>query len=111
MELNDFCGMIAASDVVVHPALYDSFGGTSMLARAYGKPLIASSGAGSARDIVSSGVNGWLYPPHEIQELSRLIDLLISDDFVRAQMSASMSAQMSMGRPDVVVNVLLTRMV
>ncbi|PIZ29949.1 MAG: hypothetical protein COY40_05715 [Alphaproteobacteria bacterium CG_4_10_14_0_8_um_filter_53_9] len=60
MEFEDFKALIAASDLFIHPARFDAFGGT-IFAHTLGTPVIGSVGAGAALDRVQHGVNGWLY--------------------------------------------------
>jgi glycosyltransferase involved in cell wall biosynthesis len=69
----DFRDLFIAADVVIHPARMDAYGGISLTALAEGRPLIGTREAGSARDIIRDGFNGWLYDAADTEELSRLI--------------------------------------
>lgn len=107
MDSRDFLELFAASDLVVHPSRRDSYGGCSIFARAYGKPLIASRGAGSALDVVHQGENGWLYDPEDIATLSKLIGGLVADDSERRRIAANMQARSREGSAENVADVFL----
>jgi glycosyltransferase involved in cell wall biosynthesis len=73
-----FCGFVdqdrlpsvyAEHDVVVFPSLRESFGVVLLEAMAAGVPVVASKLAGSTRDFVDHGVNGWTVDPQSEVEL------------------------------------------
>jgi glycosyltransferase involved in cell wall biosynthesis len=69
LAIGDFKALIANSDVFVHPARFDSYGGTT-LGMALGVPVIGSTGAGAAVDRIEPGLNGFLYEAEDIQALA-----------------------------------------
>lgn len=68
----DVASLMAASDVVLLPSRYESFGIVLIEAMSHGKPIVASS-AGSIPEVVRDGVHGYLVPPHNIEALSRRV--------------------------------------
>lgn len=55
--------LYARHDLFVFPTLEDTFGMVTLEAMAAGLPVIASSRAGSTRDFVREGENGWICDP------------------------------------------------
>lgn len=78
LSIEDFKALIANSNVFIHPARVDSYGGTT-LGMSVGMPVIGSTGAGAAVDRIEHGKNGFLYEPEDVQTLANLIALLFSD--------------------------------
>jgi len=70
-----------ASDLVVVPSLYESFGLVSLEGFATKKPVIASNIGGLASTI-DNEVNGLLFEPGNIKDLTQKINLLLSDTFL-----------------------------
>ena len=85
LEMTDFIDLMRVSDVFVHPARFDSYGGT-MYAMEACLPVIGSTKAGAAVDRIVDGVNGFLYNPCDIESLSNYISLLYCDDDLRLEM-------------------------
>lgn len=75
LEIEEFKTIIANSDVFIHPARFDAYGGTT-LGMALGTPVIGSYQAGAALDRISQARNGFLYDAEDIQALANLIKLL-----------------------------------
>ena len=88
LEIEDFKALIACSDIFLHPARFDSYGGTT-LGMALGVPVIGSTGAGAAVDRIEHGVNGFLYDPEDTKALAGYIFLLINDPKLRARIGAA----------------------
>jgi glycosyltransferase involved in cell wall biosynthesis len=88
LEIEDFKTLIACSDIFLHPARFDSYGGTT-LGMALGVPVVGSTGAGAAVDRIEHGVNGFLYAPDDTQALGYYISQLISDPELRARIGAA----------------------
>jgi glycosyltransferase involved in cell wall biosynthesis len=72
MDVGDYMSCIANSDVFVHPARFDAYGGT-IFAMSLGVPVIGSLRAGAAIDRIEDGINGWLYNCDDTETLGRLI--------------------------------------
>jgi len=87
MDIEDFKALISNSDIFIHPARFDSYGGTT-LGMALGVAVIGSSGAGAAVDRMEHGINGLLYEPTDVQALAGYIEQLL-DDPVRRQRLAT----------------------
>lgn len=66
----------AAADVLLHPARVDPFPVAVLEAMAASLPILGSAAAGSVRDRVTDGVNGFIHAPGDPQALSRHIELL-----------------------------------
>lgn len=85
LAIDDFKALIANSDVFIHPARFDSYGGTT-LGMALGVPVIGSTGAGAAVDRIEHGVNGFLYEATDTQALARIIRQLLTDPELRRRL-------------------------
>lgn len=107
LPADEFAELIEASDIVVHPARSDSYGGASLLARAMAKPLIASRSAGAALDIVQDGENGWLYDAEDVEGLSAILDKVATDDALRTMAGQAMSRISQEGSPEATATALL----
>ncbi len=86
LAIEDFKALIACSDVFIHPARIDSYGGTT-LGMALGVPVIGSNGAGAAIDRIEHGKNGFLYEPEDTRQLAHYIELFYLDPLLRKQMA------------------------
>jgi len=86
LAIEDFKAVIANSDVFIHPARLDSYGGTT-LGMALGVPVIGSYQAGAAVDRIVHGVNGYLYEADDIQSLASFITLLYQSSDLRKKMA------------------------
>ncbi len=83
-----------ASDIVVVPSHYESFGMVALEAMACGTPVIASD-VGGLRYTVRHGETGLLVPQQDPQALAEKIALLLDDEPLRAKLGqqASVTAQ------------------
>ena len=79
LAIDDFKTLIANSDVFMHPARAETYGGTT-LGMALGVPVIGSYGAGAAVDRIKHGHNGFLYEAEDTQSLANFITLLYQDE-------------------------------
>ncbi len=87
LPIDDFKLIIANSEIFIHPARIDSYGGTT-LGMSMGVPVIGSFEAGAAIDRISSGVNGFLYHAEDINSLSNYISLLYELPILRKKMAS-----------------------
>lgn len=85
LAIEDFKALIANSDIFIHPARLDSYGGT-ILGMALGVPVIGSYQAGAALDRIAQGRNGFLYDAEDIQTLANFITLLYQNPDLRKRM-------------------------
>lgn len=80
----DVAGLLAASTLVVHPALEEDFGLTVAEAQALGTPVVAYAAVGPAA-IIEHGRTGWLVPVGDVPGLADSIrNALASGDTLRA---------------------------
>lgn len=70
MEFPDYQALIATSIAYIHPARFDAWGAT-IFAHAIGVPVIGSVGAGSAKERIKHGINGWQFNPDHPRELTK----------------------------------------
>lgn len=83
---------VHAADVVVHPARFDAYGGISMLALGAGRPLIGSTQAGSAIELVEHGRNGFLYQPEDVAALANHVRFFLENPDAVQRMGAQSAA-------------------
>lgn len=88
----EFRRLFCVADAVAHPARFDAYGGASLMALAVGKPLIAAQQAGAAREIVTQGVNGWLYNAEDVPVLADLLRNALRDRENLSNMAMAMEA-------------------
>ena len=76
-EREDVPRLLSAMDVVVQPSqVVESFGRSVAEAHAAGRPVVASN-IGGIPEIVSDGVNGYLFEPTDTEAMAaRILDLL-----------------------------------
>jgi phosphatidylinositol alpha-mannosyltransferase len=94
----EFCGFVSSEDLVRYYRSADlfcapstgqeSFGIVLLEAMASGKPIVASDIPGY-RSVVNSGVEGLLVPPKDEQALAGALVRVLSDESMRARMSAA----------------------
>ena len=75
----------AATDVVVMPSHYESFGLVALEAMAMGTPVIASEVGGLAH-LVQNGITGFHVPPRNSGALAEQICILLHDEPLRQQL-------------------------
>lgn len=78
--------MYSASDVCIYPSsVSEPFGLTMLEAMASGKPMVVTR-AGGMPEIVSDGVNGFVVPVRDFEELASRISLLLEDESLRERL-------------------------
>jgi glycosyltransferase involved in cell wall biosynthesis len=77
--------LIHAMDVVVHTSLWEGLARVLPQALIAGKPVVSYDVDG-AREVVLSGVTGYLLPPQSVDELSEAINILLDDSNLRASL-------------------------
>ena len=83
MEPQEFEALIASSDVYVHPARFDAFGGGTLHAMALGVPVIGSDGAGAVVERVVHRWNGLVFPAGQADGLADcMVNLLNNPDTI-----------------------------
>lgn len=110
LEIEDFKVLIANSDVFVHPARFDAYGGT-IFGMALGVPVIGSTGAGAAVDRIIDGCNGLLYEPEDIRSLADGIVKLYRDPDLRHRMGKESRETALKWHPSRGVDILLDNII
>jgi glycosyltransferase involved in cell wall biosynthesis len=77
--------IVAASDVVVHPARSEPFGLAVLEAMAAGKPVVAARTDGPGM-LIEDGADGVLVDPEDVVGLSAAVDRLLGDAPARTEM-------------------------
>jgi glycosyltransferase involved in cell wall biosynthesis len=110
LSIDDFKALIVNSDLFVHPARFDSYGGTT-LAMALGVPVIGSKTAGAAYDRIEHGINGFLYDAEDFKELARLITQVFSDRNLRMSMANAARRTAMLWHPKHGAHILINELV
>jgi len=76
---------LASMDVFAHTGLFETFGQTLQEALASGLPVVAPA-QGGPLDIVTPGVNGFLYEPGDLESLRGHVERLVRDAGLRAEL-------------------------
>ena len=76
-------GLFAKADIFVLPSRYDGWGVVINEALGAGLPVIASNQVGAAHDLVQHGVNGFIFPAEDIQQLAGYIKTLSGSQELR----------------------------
>lgn len=78
-SLDQMPGLYAASNVVIYPSTaMEPFGLTMLEAMAVGKPMVVTR-AGGMPEIISDGINGFVIPIKDFEELAGVINRLLGD--------------------------------
>jgi hypothetical protein len=85
---SDKLALLAAADIVVLPARYESFGLVAVEAMMFGKPVV-STWAGGIPEVVEDGVTGLLVPPDAPEALAGALRRLIADAGLRHRLGAA----------------------
>lgn len=78
----------ALTDVTVLPSHIDTWGMVVNESMAAGKPVICSTGAGAARDLIDDGKTGFVFKKNNAELLSNQLKRLISSKGLRDSMSS-----------------------
>ena len=81
----DLASVVASLDVFVHTGRTETFCQSAQEALACAVPVVAPR-AGGPVDLVSDGVNGFLYPPGDGAQLRRLVTHLVEHESLRRVM-------------------------
>lgn len=85
---NDLPTVLAASDVLVLPSVFEGFGIVQAEAMHLGLPVIATDRGGST-EVVEDGVTGYLVPFGDISALTGYLEHLVADPAQRAEMGTA----------------------
>lgn len=74
------------SDVFVLPSYYETWGLIVNEVMNAGRPVVVTDQAGCQPDLVQDGVNGFVYPPFNVDALARCLRKLVDNPGLRATM-------------------------
>ena len=98
----DVTKVISIYDIFAFPSLNEGMGRVLVEAMALGKPIVASD-AGGIPDLVTHGINGFLVPPKNPEQLAVYIQILLCDKERRAKMGAEGKARAAKFGKDIMV--------
>lgn len=81
-------GLMGEADILVHAAPWEAYGIALAEAMWAGLPVVASRG-GAVPELVTPGMQGFLYDPGDAQGLSKKIILLLDNEELRRRMGAA----------------------
>jgi glycosyltransferase involved in cell wall biosynthesis len=87
LHREDLAGFYALADALILPTHSDTWGLVVNEAMACGLPIIVTSVAGCASDLVEDGWNGYIVPPRDPEALGSAIDFLVRNSALRGEMS------------------------
>jgi glycosyltransferase involved in cell wall biosynthesis len=87
-QREDLAGLYAVAEALVLPTHSDPWGLVVNEAMACGLPIIVSTVAGCAADLVEDGWNGYVVPPRDSEKLSVAITSLLRQAELKQQMRA-----------------------
>jgi glycosyltransferase involved in cell wall biosynthesis len=87
-QREDLAGLYAVAEALVLPTHSDPWGLVVNEAMACGLPIIVSTVAGCAADLVEDGWNGYVVPPRDSEKLSVAIASLLRQPELKQQMRA-----------------------
>ncbi len=90
----------AAADVFVYPTHTDPWGLAINEAMASGLPVIVSSAAGAAADLVCHGENGFVHDPGDVGALTQALGGLACDEALRSRMGARSRERIALFTPE-----------
>jgi glycosyltransferase involved in cell wall biosynthesis len=106
LKIDDFKALISVSDIFIHPARFDSYGGT-ILGMSMGKPVIGSMGAGAAVDRIINGHNGFLYETDDYITLSNNIIYLYNNPSVKKEMGNNAHTTSLKWHPSIGIKIII----
>jgi glycosyltransferase involved in cell wall biosynthesis len=98
--------LLAAADIAILPSIREGFSNAILEAMASGLPVVASN-VGGNREVIDSGISGYLVdaPDGQVNQAQfiRYVKRLVTDDSLRARMSAAALHQVRQFSLDVMV--------
>ena len=91
--------LYTAADVMVLPSEYDAFGVVVNEAMLCGCPVIASNSVGAGRDLIAPVNPSFIYPCGDVDRLSALLRLVVSDRPVLAKFRTAATERMKSWSP------------
>ncbi len=93
--------IVAGSDILILPSLYEPFGMAAAEALAAGKPVIVAR-TGGLQEIVRDGVDGFLFTPGNYRELAEKLLRVLRDEGLRRRMGEEARRGASRFAPEIV---------
>jgi len=100
VQREDLAGLYGLADAFVLPTHSDPWGLVVNEAMACGLPIVLTSVAGCAADLVEDGWNGYVVPPGDSEMLKRAVDRLLRDPELRQRMSLHSSERIRNYSPE-----------
>lgn len=94
------CEYYTIADIFVLPSFIEVWGLVVNEAMACELPVLCSSMAGAARDLVREGINGYTFDPHNSDELTDKLILLLNDEGLRKKMGEQSKKIISQFTPE-----------
>jgi glycosyltransferase involved in cell wall biosynthesis len=110
LDFGDFSRAMCAADVVLHPARFDAYGGTTLTAVGLGVAVIGSRGAGSAVELIRHGKTGFLYDAEDTAALAGHIRYFLRDRARAAEMSRAAERLAPAWSPERIADILASRL-
>jgi glycosyltransferase involved in cell wall biosynthesis len=85
MEGLELAAAYASADVFVFPSDTETLGFVAMEAMACGVPAVGAR-AGGIPDVIEDGVNGLMFTPLDLGDLTKKVKRLLNDDELRARL-------------------------
>lgn len=88
VERNDLPALYADADILAMPSRSDPWGMVLNEAALAGLPLVSTTAAGAAHDLIEDGANGYIVPPGDPDALRDALSKLVEDRTLRQAMGA-----------------------
>jgi glycosyltransferase involved in cell wall biosynthesis len=97
----------AAADLLVLPSSSEAWGLVVNEAMCFGLPVIVSDRVGAGPDLVTSGVNGLVFPAGDVAALRACLERLVGDELLRGRMGRASLARIRGWCYDVAIDNLI----
>jgi glycosyltransferase involved in cell wall biosynthesis len=87
-QIDELPRFYAQAGCFIHPALVEPWGLVVNEAMACGLPVLASNRCGCATDLVQDGINGFIFDPSSVEQLTDLMTRVSAFDFPLSAFSA-----------------------
>jgi glycosyltransferase involved in cell wall biosynthesis len=113
VERNDLPSLYANADILAMPSRSDPWGMVLNEAALSGLPLVSTTAAGAAHELIEDGANGYVVSPGDTDALHNALSKLVDDDGLRHAMGArsrELALRFTPGRWAEVVTATVTRL-
>ncbi len=100
MHREDLAGFYALAEAFILPTHSDPWGLVVNEAMACGLPVIVSSVAGCATDLVDDGWNGYVVPPRDQEKLGEALTSILTNPLLQKEMGARSTKRISTYSPE-----------